>query len=207
MVLLFSLMLSFQSCTSCSNTPTDTVKAQTEVVANIDVDHSIALDRQEMFMKFGKDYRWWETQVHLKDFLNSDSATSTPEYVVNIFQSIIDRGNGYDTKVWKFRHYPDTTIVDSLDGFWIEDYPLNEEVIKYNYEAAFQRMLEANFPKPHSKNAILRNPIGPVTINAQWIFGNISEQIWIDAVTGEANSSNPAFPDSLGFKMPLGEWP
>ena len=53
----------------------------------------------------------------------------------------------------------------------------------------------------------LGNPIGPVTINAQYIFGNLESQIWVDAVTGDVKNSNPAFPDSLGFKMPLGEWP
>lgn len=160
-----------------------------------------------MYIKVGKDYRWWETQIHLQEFLDSDSVTSTPEYVINVFQSIVERGNGYDTKVWRFKHYPDTLIIDSVDGFWIEDFPLNEEVIKLNYEAAFERMLESNFPKPHSKNVILRNPIGPVGVNAQWIFGNISEQLWVDAVTGDASNSNPAFPEEKGFKMPLGEWP
>ena len=68
-------------------------------------------------------------------------------------------------------------------------------------------MMQANAPKPHSKNAILRNPIGPIAINAQWVFGNVREQLWCDAVTGEIRNSNPAFPKEKGFKMPLGEWP
>jgi hypothetical protein len=68
-------------------------------------------------------------------------------------------------------------------------------------------MMSVNFPKPHSKHVTLRNPVGPAAVNAQWIFGNIKEQIWIDAVTGEAKKSNPAFPEEKGFKMPLGEWP
>ena len=84
---------------------------------------------------------------------------------------------------------------------------LNEEDIKVNYKDAFEKMLEVNLPKPHSKNIVLRNPIGPVGINAQWIFGNIHEQIWVDAVTGKCKNSNPAYPEEKGFKMPLGEWP
>jgi hypothetical protein len=67
--------------------------------------------------------------------------------------------------------------------------------------------MAVNFPKPHSKHVTLRNPIGPVAINTQWIFGNVHEQIWVDAVTGECANSNPAFPETKGFKMPLGEWP
>ena len=129
----------FVACNGCGNTQknvvlVDSIKDTTIV---IDVDHAIAVDRQTMYLKFGDDYRWYETQVHLNEFLNSENVTSNPEYVINIFQSIVEKGNGYDTKVWKFKHYSDTTIRDSLDGFWIEDMALNDEAIKFNYKAAF----------------------------------------------------------------------
>jgi len=65
-------------------------------------------------------------------------------------------------------------------------------------------MMAVNFPKPHSRYVTLRNPIGPVAINTQWIFGNVREQLWCDAVTGEIRNSNPAFPN---LNTPLGEWP
>ena len=201
-VLLVSLMISFSSCTNCSNQPVQ--KAQTEVA--IDVDHAIALDRQTMYVNYKDNYRWYETDILLPYFLDSDSVTSNPEMVVNVLQSIVEEGNGADVWVHKFQHFKDGTVVhDSIQGFWIENYALNDEVIKLNYTAAYDRMMQANFPKPHSRYVTLRNPIGPVAINTQWIFGNINEQIWIDAVTGDAKNSNPAFPD--GFKMPLGEWP
>ena len=85
--------------------------------------------------------------------------------------------------------------------------PLNDEVIKLTYEEAYDRIMQTNSPKPHSKHVTLRNPIGPIAINTQWIFGNIHEQLWVDAVTGDVKNSNPAFPEEKGFKMPLGEWP
>jgi hypothetical protein len=209
-VCLVGLML-FSSCSGCNKQETP-VNDTTEVIVGqegvIDVDHAIATDRQAMYMKFGDNYRWYETCIRLPYFLDSDSVTSNPGILVNIFQSIEEFDNGADTYVWKFQHFPDGTIAtDSIHGFWIEDCPLNEGAIKINYKAAFEKMLEVNLPKPHSKNVILRNPVGPVTINAQWIFGNISEQIWVDAVTGKCASSNPAFPKEKGFKMPLGEWP
>lgn len=208
MVLLFSLMLSFQSCTNCSNQPTETVKAQTEMVAGIDVDHAIAMDRQEMYMKFKDNYRWYETDMRLPEFLDAENVTSEPEILVNIFQSIEEFDNGADTYVWKFQHFPDGTVAkDSIHGFWIENFALDEDSVKLNYKAAFERMMQANAPKPHSKNVVLRNPIGPVGVNAQWIFGNINEQLWVDAVTGDVRNSNPAYPEEKGFKMPLGEWP
>ena len=201
--------MSFMSCTGCNSSKED-IKLQDSVVATtvLDVEHSIALDRQTMYVNYKDNYRWYETEILLPEFMDSDSVTSNPEMIVNVLQSIVEEGNGADVWVHKFQHFKDGTIVhDSIQGFWIENYALNDEVIKLKYTEAWDRMMQTNFPKPHSRHVTLRNPIGPVAINTQWIFGNIKEQIWIDAVTGDAKNSNPAFPEEKGFKMPLGEWP
>ena len=200
--------MSFMSCTGCSSSKED-IKLQDSVATTVlDVEHSIALDRQAMYVNYKDNYRWYETEILLPYFMDSDSATSDPEMVINILQSIVEEGNSADVWVHKFQHFKDGTVVhDSIQGFWIENYALNDEVIKLNYTKAWDRMMQANYPKPHSKHVTLRNPIGPVAVNTQWIFGNIHEQIWIDAVTGDAKNSNPAFPEKKGFKMPLGEWP
>ena len=201
--------MSFMSCTGCNSSKED-IKLQDSVVATavLDVEHSIALDRQTMYVNYKDNYRWYETEILLPYFLDSDSATSNPEMIVNVLQSIVEEGNGADVWVHKFQHFKDGTIAhDSIQGFWIENYALNDEVIKLKYTEAWDRMMQTNFPKPHSRYVTLRNPIGPVAINTQWIFGNIHEQIWVDAVTGDTKNSNPAFPEEKGFKMPLGEWP
>ena len=201
--------MSFIACTGCNSSKED-IKLQDSVVtaAVLDVEHSIALDRQTMYVNYKDNYRWYETEILLPEFMNSDSVTSNPEMIVNVLQSIVEEGNGADVWVHKFQHFKDGTVVhDSIQGFWIENYALNDEVIKLKYTEAWDRMIQTNFPKPHSRYVTLRNPIGPVAVNTQWIFGNIHEQIWIDAVTGDAKNSNPAFPKEKGFKMPLGEWP
>ena len=201
--------MSFMSCTGCNSSKED-IKLQDSVVATavLDVEHSIALDRQTMYVNYKDNYRWYETEILLPEFMDSDSATSNPEMIVNVLQSIVEEGNGADVWVHKFQHFKDGTIAhDSIQGFWIENYALNDEVIKLKYTEAWDKMMAANYPKPHSKHVTLRNPIGPVAVNTQWIFGNIQEQIWIDAVTGDAKNSNPAFPEEKGVKMPLGEWP
>ena len=201
--------MSFMSCTGCNSSKED-IKLQDSVVATavLDVEHSIALDRQTMYVNYKDNYRWFETEILLPEFMDSDSVTSDPEMIVNVLQSIVEEGNGADVWVHKFQHFKDGTIIhDSIQGFWIENYALNDEVIKFKYTEAWDRMMAANYPKPHSRYVTLRNPIGPVAINTQWIFGNIQEQIWVDAVTGDTKNSNPAFPEEKGFKMPLGEWP
>ena len=198
--------MSFISCTGCNSSD---IKLQDSVATTVlDVEHSIALDRQTMYVNYKDNYRWYETEILLPEFMDSDSATSNPEMIVNVLQSIVEEGNGADVWVHKFQHFKDGTIVhDSIQGFWIENYALNDEVIKFKYTEAWDRMMQTNFPKPHSRYVTLRNPIGPIAINTQWIFGNIQEQLWVDAVTGDVKNSNPAFPEEKGFKMPLGEWP
>lgn len=213
---MFSLIIGFSSCDSCNKAPVEPVAVDTTVVATdtteavavLVVENLISTDRQEMYLKTKGNYRWFETGIVLPEFLDSEDVTSDPEMVVNVFQSVIESENGADTWVFKFQHFADGTVVkDSVHGFWIEDMPLNEEVIKLKYTEAYDRMMQANYPKPHSKQVVLRNPIGPVAINSQWIFGNIQTQLWVDAVTGDVKNSNPAFPEEKGFKMPLGEWP
>ena len=201
----------FTAC-SCNSTQKDvTLANSTEVkdsTVTLNVEHAIAMDRQTMYLKFKDNYRWYETEILLPYFLDSDSATSNPVMIVNILQSMVEEGNGFDTWVWKFQHFPDGTVLkDSIQGFWIENYSLNEEVLTVKYTEAYDKMMAVNYKKPHSKHVTLRNPIGPVAVNTQWIFGNVKEQIWVDAVTGECKNSNPAFPEEKGFKMPLGEWP
>ena len=201
----------FTAC-SCNSTQKDvTLANSTEVkdsTVTLNVEHAIAMDRQTMYLKFKDNYRWYETEILLPYFLDSDSATSNPVMIVNILQSMVEEGNGFDTWVWKFQHFPDGTVLkDSIQGFWIENYSLNEEVLTVKYTEAYDKMMAVNYKKPHSRHVTLRNPIGPVAVNTQWIFGNVKEQIWVDAVTGECKNSNPAFPEEKGFKMPLGEWP
>ena len=201
----------FTAC-SCNSTQKDVTLANSTEVKDstvaLNVEHTIAMDRQTMYLKFKDNYRWYETEILLPYFLDSDSATSNPIMIVNILQSVVEEGNGFDTWVWKFQHFPDGTVLkDSIQGFWIENYSLNEEVLTVKYTEAYDKMMAVNYKKPHSKHVTLRNPIGPVAVNTQWIFGNIKEQIWVDAVTGECKNSNPAFPEEKGFKMPLGEWP
>ena len=213
---LFTLVLGFSSCTGCKGEAqdklTDSIDS-TEVVVkdsvvSLNVEQAISLDRQAMYVNHGGDYLWFETEILLPEFMDGDNATSDPIMIVNVFQTVVERGNGFDTWVHKYQHFNDGTVLnDSVQGFWIENYPLEDKALKLKYAEAWDKMMSVNFKKPHSKHVTLRNPIGPKEINTQWIFDNVREQIWVDAVTGECKNSNPAFPEGQGFKMPLGEWP
>ena len=65
---------------------------------------------------------------------------------------------------------------------------------KVTCEQALQRLKEWNGVLPKDCNFItLRLPVGPKACNPQWVFGDVYELLFIDAVTGEVKGSNPAF--------------
>ena len=169
-------------------------------IAKIVVENTISTDREAMALK-NPNYKWFETGILFEKYLDEENDGTISE-VVNVFQTVEGDSISFDTEVFKFQHFSDGTFAsDSVKGFWVEDYPLNEEEIKVTFDSAFVLINQVNLPKPHSKYCTLRKPIGPKACNAQWIFGNIQSQIWVDAKTGEIRESNPAFPDE--FKI---EW-
>lgn len=198
------MMVGFSSCSGCkSNKEAD--KVTTDSVASLTVENLISTDRQEMFMQYAKDYRWFETCIRLENYLDEENDGTISE-LVNIFQVFYGDETGGDVYVYKFQHTADGALaVDSIHGFWIEDYPLNEEAIKITFKEAFDKLMQANCPKPHSKNCILRKEIGPKDCNPQYIFGNLTETVYVDAVDGTVRTESPAWDNNL--KKPLGEWP
>lgn len=171
------------------------------------VENIIATDRQTMYgLANGQDYKFFESSIKLCDYLNSEDCDGKILSVSNVFQQIIEKGTGFDTKVLKFVTTGKGTTTNIFDdAFYIENSPLNDEPMPITFEKAFERMMKANVVKPQSRNCVLRKPVGPTPCNAQYIFGNIRQQIYVDAVTGEVRTKNPAFDGYLD--KPLGEWP
>lgn len=196
---LFSLVFMLASC-ACQHKKVEPVPQ----VDSITVDKVIKADLDSMTAKYGdKDFRWYESLILLEDFMDSDADMKVAE-LVNIYQ-VVDYEGG-DTHVYKIQHLPGKeAVIDSVAGFWIEDCIMQYDSLKLTYNDACEVFNKVNLPRPHSKHICLRTPLGPLGCNAQWVFGNIERQVWIDAETGEARSSNPAFPEDL--EKPLGEWP
>ena len=180
-----------------------------EKLGGIQVENIIKSDFETMLAKCGdSDFRWYECDILLNDFLDEENDGSIAE-LVNIYQNVVNRDStSFDTQVYKVQHFPNGKVfTDSIRGFWIENYPIHLDELKVTYDSAYALVMAVNLPKPHSQHVTLRNPIGPKGINPQWIFGNIHSQIWVDATTGEIHESNPAFPDDHLTRGPLGEWP
>ena len=206
---LMALVIAFTviSCQCTNNNGTQNLgEPATEQIDSFYVEHTVALDRQSMFAEVGDNYRWYETQIRLVDFLDEENDGSI-DMLVNIFQAVNQVSEtSFDTVVYKFQHNADGTVVGSVNGFWIEDFPMNDEAIKVSFREAYDKVMSVNYPKPHTRYVTLRKQVGPVDANPQWIFGNLKSQLYVDAVTGDVTDKNPAF-GGLNLGTPLGEWP
>jgi hypothetical protein len=184
------------SCSCEKNKPVDNQVVEGDSIGLI-VENVTGMDRQKMFQDYGKDYRWFETCIVLKDYLDSEGTDGTVTGISNIFQVVVEKDNGADVRVVMFTHVGDSTQVDVANSFWVEDFPMNEDAIKLTFKDAYDKVMATNAPKPHSRQVVLRKEVGPNSINPQYIFGNSQAQLYVDAVTGDVKTKNPAFPDNM----------
>lgn len=209
LVLMASVVVGLSSCDKFKKSPAAPAETDSVAVtaAKLTVDYAVGFDREYMYLHYGSGYRWYETQVTLKDFLDTDSVDGTVEIVTNVFQVVSgSEEGGMDVHVLLSEHRPNGSVMTEYDGFWIEDWPLNDEQIKLSFKDAFDRMMQANYTKPHSRTCTLRKEVGPKPCNPQYIFGNVRSQLYVDAVTGEVTDKSPSF-NVAGLEKPLGEWP
>ena len=208
LVLGIGLLMGLYSCDPKNKTQEAAV-TDTEITANgsVKVDYTISADREYMFVNHQSDYRWYETSIVLSSYLDAADQSGVVACVANVFQVVTpEDSGGADTYVVQITHTPTEVQIDEQHGFWIEDYPLNEQGIKLTFQQAYDKLMSANYPKPHSRHCVLRKQVGPVDANPQYIFGNSRAQVYVDAVTGNVSNTNPAFGD-YGLAKPLGEWP
>ena len=167
-------------------------REQEPVVLNPEA--TISIDRDAM-ASVDSTYKWFETRVEYDNFFDADT-TLTLTKVESLFQVAVEDSLGIKTYVYDFTHELGVEDADPevIEGFVLDDKPLNTAKVVLTFEEALARMYEANLPKPHSKKAVLRRELGPVlAAQAQYIFGNTEEQVFVDAVNGTVTDKNPAF--------------
>ena len=158
------------------------------------MERTTTLDKEYMFKNYGGDYKWFESCILLKNYLDEEN-DGTISGISNVFQVIRESGKSADVFVVLAAHTPDSTAYEVKEGFWVEDCDMSKEEIKISFKEAYDKMMAVNLPKPHSRNCVLRKQVGPKDANPQYIFGNIQSQIYVDAITGDVTDKNPAFPN------------
>lgn len=203
---IFALSLGLVACTCNPQSDVEEVTpVETVDSLGVNVERTVALDKEFMFLNYGSDYRWFETCILLDEFLDEECDGSVAG-VSNIFQAVEAKDEAVDVYVIMSAHTLEASTIEVVHTFWVEDFPMNEELIKLTYRDAFEKVMATNCPKPHSQHVVLRKELGPKPANPQYIFGNSQAQLYVDAVTGEVRDTNPVF-EGLNLGTPLGEWP
>ena len=190
---IFLLSLGIAACTCSSNNgQEDLTPVEVADSLGVNVEKTVALDKEFMFLNYGSDYRWFETCILLDEFLDEECDGSVTG-VSNIFQAAEAKDDGVDVYVIMSAHTLASSTIEVVHTFWVEDLPMNEEQINLTYRDAFEKVMEVNYPKPHSQHVVLRKELGPKVANPQYIFGNSQAQLYVDAVTGEVRDTNPVY--------------
>lgn len=184
-LMAFALLLGVSSCTSCNK--------EKQKMENV-VETVIKSDLNYMSQNYGS-FVWYESSITLNDYLDAEDCTGTVAQIVNIFQTGFNDSTVSDQKVVMITHNDELMFVKEIQGFWCEDLVLDFAELNYTYRQAYERIMATDCIKPHSKFCVLRKPLGPHICNAQYIFGNANddELLFLDAVTGDVRTENPAF--------------
>lgn len=165
-------------------------------MAITDVEHMIAVDRQDMFdtHKAGN-FQWFSTGLVLSGNLDeADAETIGVMSVTNEFHYLI--GNGFDTEMLFYNHTSNGIVkTNPVSAYLTDRNPLGDIPIKLTFANAFVKAKQSNILLPHSRHVALVFPLNDN--NPIYVFGNRKDRIAVDAVTGEV----------YVYNGPLGEWP
>lgn len=213
--IILSLLLAIVSimatgCTSCQseNTKQETVYHDFDGVVQdftAGVSHIQALHRQKMYniIQFLKEqgheialnnYQWRNSLVILNDTVTAENIDDL--HIVSIRDVFYYWSNKFGPQVQYITDHVvyGTQIPYPISDVWIEDKDMSDAPIKFSAEDALNRLKEWNGILPKDCNFLtLRLPVGPKDCNPQWVFGDVFDVLFIDAVTGEIRTWNPAF--------------
>ena len=176
--------------------------------------HIQALHRQTIAsLTGGKEYQWRNSRVILNDTVTMENIDDLHVVAVNDVFFYWDSQKGPMVQYINSHVKYGVQIPYPINDVWIEDADMSDKPIKLSAEEALMRLKEWNGILPKDCDfIILRLPVGPNDCNVQWVFGDVYDVLFIDAVTGEIRDYDPAFnpnkkPKGGDFGKPLGEWP
>lgn len=141
-------------------------------------------------------YEWRNSRVILNDTVTFENIDDLHIVAVNdVFYYWINNGNRKGPWVQYVNDHVElgSQTQNPIHDVWIEDGDLSDKPIKIDAVQALMKLKEWNGTLPKSNFICLRLPIGPKACNAQWVFGDKYDVLFIDAVTGAITDWNPAF--------------
>lgn len=169
-------------------------KSEKPVKEQQTVESYIESDMEYVALNYGETFVWYETEVIYNNFLDED-CDGTYESIKSVYQyeKKVDSA-AFDVKVITIWHRGDIMDVEVVDGWYAECYNLRGKDMPITFKNAYNAIMAVNLPKPHTRCCVLRDQIGPVAANPQYIYG--VGLLFVDAVTGEVSEINPVFPDA-----------
>lgn len=168
-------------------------EAEVEVLTSVSFETTISSDKEYMALNYGEEYRWYETTAVMNNFLDEECDGSI-ESVGSVFQVTTEEDEtSMDTEVILTSHTEAAHDYIAKHGFYVGDRDLCKAPIILKFEDAFAKVMESDFPKPHSRYCVLRQEVGAKEANPQYIFGNENYALFVDAVSGEVTDQNPAY--------------
>ena len=180
-----------------------------------------ALHRQTMYsLAGGKEYQWRNSRVILNDTVTAENIDDLHVVAVNDVFFYWDSQKGPMVQYINSHVKYGVQIPYPINDVWIEDADMSDQPIKISAEQALSRLKEYNAAIKREQNGAgsssaereqggakpngilpkdcnfltLRLPVGPKDCNVQWVFGDVDDVLFIDAVTGEIRDYDPAFP-------------
>lgn len=182
--------------------------------------HTQALHRQTMYsLAGGKEYQWRNSRVILNDTVTMENIDDLHVVAVNDVFFYWDSQKGPMVQYINSHVKYGVQIPYPINDVWIENADMSDQPIKISAEQALSRLKEYNAAIKREQNGAgsssaereqgrakpngilpkdcnfltLRYPVGPKDCNVQWVFGDVYDVLFIDAVTGEIRDYNPAF--------------
>ena len=174
-------------------------------VAEFTFENVVSADKEFMSLNYGKSYVWYESTIVFANFLDEENDGEIKS-ITDVFEAVsVQEEGAYDTEIVFSTHAKDTSGIETRRGVWFGDFALFEGDIQLTFKEAFERFYESNYPKPHSQYCVLRKEVGPNVSNPQYIFGNATYCIYVDAVTGDVSDKSPAY-DGTDIEKPVTIW-
>jgi len=186
------ICIGMTSCNGCSAPQPTPVPEPVDSV--LIVEKTVAADMDSMNVWYGRDaYVYYESELKLSGYVDIEDTVDIVQ-IINVFQ--VGETDTQEATAVQFKHIVnEKPTVRKDEGYWLEDCPMTQPMLKLTYADAFDRYMQADIVKLHSKWCTLRRPLGPNLCMPQYIFGDNKSNgyVFVDAFTGNVSNINPAF--------------
>lgn len=159
------------------------------------VESYIESDMEYVRENYGNTFVWYETEILYTNYLDEEN-DGTYQFIKSVYQYVdmSEDSTSADVTVITIYHENDAVHIEVENTWYAECFDLRHSDINLTFRDAYNAIMSVNLPKPHTQYCVLRDQVGPVAANPQYIYGQ--GLLFVDAVNGVVSEFNPVFPDT-----------